>query len=78
MLHKVVSKSSKISAAFSPPSLLTAWLQNASIRDNILFGLPYVEKRYQDTLEACSLVKDLSILEDGDMTEIGEKGVRKG
>ncbi|KAI8084874.1 P-loop containing nucleoside triphosphate hydrolase protein [Halteromyces radiatus] len=53
----------------------TAWLQNASIRDNILFGLPYIEKRYKDTLEACSLVKDLSILEDGDMTEIGEKGI---
>ncbi|CDH57434.1 abc bile acid [Lichtheimia corymbifera JMRC:FSU:9682] len=53
----------------------TAWLQNASIRDNILFGLPYVEKRYQATLSACALDKDLSIFEDGDMTEIGEKGI---
>lgn len=52
-----------------------AWLQNASIRDNILFGLPYVEKRYQATLSACALDKDLSIFEDGDMTEIGEKGI---
>lgn len=52
-----------------------AWLQNASIRDNILFGLPYVEKRYQATLTACALDKDLSIFEDGDMTEIGEKGI---
>ncbi|ORY91324.1 P-loop containing nucleoside triphosphate hydrolase protein [Syncephalastrum racemosum] len=53
----------------------TAWLQNASIRDNILFGLPYVEKRYKDTLVACALHKDLSYLDDGDMTEIGEKGI---
>ncbi|KAI8387430.1 P-loop containing nucleoside triphosphate hydrolase protein [Blakeslea trispora] len=53
----------------------TAWLQNASIRDNILFGLPYVESRYRDTLYACALDKDLSILEDGDQTEIGEKGI---
>lgn len=53
----------------------TAWLQNASIRDNILFGLPYVESRYRDTLYACALNKDLEILEDGDMTEIGEKGI---
>ncbi|ORX49049.1 P-loop containing nucleoside triphosphate hydrolase protein [Hesseltinella vesiculosa] len=53
----------------------TAWLQNASIKDNILFGLPFVEKRYNDTLFACSLVKDLAALEDGDMTEIGEKGI---
>ena len=52
-----------------------AWLQNASIRDNILFGLPCIEKRYKETLKACALDKDLSILEDGDMTEIGEKGI---
>ncbi|KAF1805468.1 P-loop containing nucleoside triphosphate hydrolase protein [Mucor lusitanicus] len=53
----------------------TAWLQNASIRDNILFGLPYVESRYRETLTACALDKDLDILEDGDQTEIGEKGI---
>ncbi|KAG0179991.1 hypothetical protein DFQ29_001398 [Apophysomyces sp. BC1021] len=53
----------------------TAWLQNASIRNNILFGLPYVESRYKDTLFACALNKDLSIFEDGDLTEIGEKGI---
>ncbi|KAF7728803.1 hypothetical protein EC973_005429, partial [Apophysomyces ossiformis] len=53
----------------------TAWLQNASIRDNILFGLPYVENRYKETLLVCALDKDLSIFEDGDHTEIGEKGI---
>ncbi|KAI8640841.1 P-loop containing nucleoside triphosphate hydrolase protein [Parasitella parasitica] len=53
----------------------TAWLQNASIRDNILFGLPFIESRYRETLTACALDKDLEILEDGDQTEIGEKGI---
>ncbi|KAI7895791.1 P-loop containing nucleoside triphosphate hydrolase protein [Mucor mucedo] len=53
----------------------TAWLQNASIKDNILFGLPYVQNRYKATLTACALDKDLSYLEDGDTTEIGEKGI---
>jgi ABC-type multidrug transport system fused ATPase/permease subunit len=53
----------------------TPWLQNASIRTNILFGLPYIESRYKDTLTACALDKDLSIFEDGDRTEIGEKGI---
>ena len=53
----------------------TAWLRNASIRDNILFDLPYVEERYQKTLEACALLSDLEILEDGDQSEIGERGV---
>ncbi|GAA6024648.1 hypothetical protein JCM8202_000420 [Rhodotorula sphaerocarpa] len=53
----------------------TAWLQNASIRNNICFGLPFREDRYKATLEACSLLSDMAILEDGDQTEIGEKGI---
>ena len=53
----------------------TAWLQNASIRDNILFHLPFDSKRYEQTLDACALVPDLAILEDGDESEIGERGV---
>ncbi|KIM26711.1 hypothetical protein M408DRAFT_330465 [Serendipita vermifera MAFF 305830] len=52
-----------------------AWLQNASIKENILFNLPFDEKRYQATLEACALIPDLAILEDGDDSEIGERGV---
>ncbi|RDB27902.1 ATP-dependent bile acid permease [Hypsizygus marmoreus] len=52
-----------------------AWLRNASIKDNILFSLPYDEERYQKTLEVCALVTDLEILEDGDEAEIGERGV---
>ncbi|GAA5957930.1 hypothetical protein JCM10213_002262 [Rhodosporidiobolus nylandii] len=59
-------------ASFVPQQ---AWLQNASVRDNIIFGLPFREKRYKAVLEACSLVSDLAILEDGDATEIGEKGI---
>ena len=43
--------------------------------DNILFNLPYNEERYQKTLEVCALLSDLKILEDGDMSEIGERGV---
>jgi len=52
-----------------------AWLRNESIRDNILFGLPMDRTRYNFTLQACALVADLAILEYGDETEIGEKGV---
>jgi ABC-type transport system involved in cytochrome bd biosynthesis fused ATPase/permease subunit len=52
-----------------------AWLQNASIRDNIVFSSPFDQQRYDKVLEACSLLPDLAIMEDGDQTEIGEKGL---
>ncbi|KAI0676238.1 multidrug resistance-associated ABC transporter [Trametes maxima] len=58
--------------AYVPQS---AWLRNASIKENILFDLPYVEERYQKVLEACALLSDFEILEDGDESEIGERGV---
>lgn len=48
---------------------------NDSVRNNILFGLPFRKERYEKTLAACSLTSDLAILEDGDSTEIGEKGI---
>jgi ATP-binding cassette subfamily C (CFTR/MRP) protein 1 len=51
------------------------WCMGASIRDNILFGLKYEPDFYQRVLEACALPADLAILPDGDMTEVGEKGV---
>ncbi|KAI9203555.1 P-loop containing nucleoside triphosphate hydrolase protein [Polychytrium aggregatum] len=53
----------------------TAWLFNGSIRDNICFGRPYDRQRYAQVIFACALVRDLQQLEDGDMTEIGEKGI---
>ncbi|KAK3818725.1 MAG: P-loop containing nucleoside triphosphate hydrolase protein [Benniella sp.] len=51
------------------------WLQQASIRDNIMFGAPFEPERYQHVLEACALLPDLAVFEHGDMTEIGEKGI---
>ncbi|KAH7334355.1 hypothetical protein B0J17DRAFT_770708 [Rhizoctonia solani] len=51
------------------------WLEHKSIKDNILFGSPYDKERYETTLNCCALLPDLAVLEDGDETEIGEKGV---
>jgi ABC-type bacteriocin/lantibiotic exporter with double-glycine peptidase domain len=53
----------------------TAWIQNMSVRDNILFGRAFDAARYQRVLEACALVHDISILPAQDLTEIGDKGV---
>ncbi|XP_077867953.1 ATP-binding cassette sub-family C member 9-like [Saccoglossus kowalevskii] len=52
-----------------------AWLQNASLRDNILFGETYVRERYNTVLQVCALNADLRSLPGGDMTEIGERGI---
>uniref|UniRef100_A0A7S3P1A1 Uncharacterized protein n=1 Tax=Amphora coffeiformis TaxID=265554 RepID=A0A7S3P1A1_9STRA len=53
----------------------SAWILNATVRDNILFGRPYDEERYHKVLQVCQLEHDLEMLEAGDLTEIGEKGV---
>ncbi|KAI4894928.1 hypothetical protein NFI96_014952, partial [Prochilodus magdalenae] len=51
-----------------------AWILNATLRDNILFGKDYEEERYQAVLSACCLRPDLAILPNADLTEIGERG----
>ncbi|XP_052851268.1 multidrug resistance-associated protein 1 isoform X7 [Drosophila gunungcola] len=52
-----------------------AWIQNATVRDNILFGKAYDRKRYNKVIDACALRADIDILSAGDLTEIGEKGI---
>ncbi|RPB26876.1 hypothetical protein L211DRAFT_804498 [Terfezia boudieri ATCC MYA-4762] len=52
-----------------------AWLVNDTIKANILFASPYNEQRYHEVLIACSLERDLEILDAGDETEVGEKGI---
>ncbi|KAM9296382.1 ATP-binding cassette sub-family C member 3 [Gastrophryne carolinensis] len=52
-----------------------AWIQNSTLKDNILFGRTSNEKNYQKVLEACALRTDLEVLPGGDQTEIGEKGI---
>ncbi|KAK3817182.1 MAG: hypothetical protein J3R72DRAFT_529513 [Linnemannia gamsii] len=53
----------------------TAWLQNTTIRANILFGKEFDQDRYDAVVEGCALVTDFEILESGDKTEIGEQGI---
>ncbi|KAI8612387.1 P-loop containing nucleoside triphosphate hydrolase protein, partial [Chytriomyces sp. MP71] len=51
------------------------WIMNQSLRENILFGLPYDKERYQAAVLACALQKDLDIISGGDEAEIGERGI---
>ena len=60
------------SVAFVPQ---IPWMQNETLKNNILFGAPEDPHRYQDVLRACALESDIKILPTGDQTEIGEKGI---
>ncbi|KAG5323862.1 SUR protein, partial [Acromyrmex heyeri] len=51
------------------------WLQNATLRDNILFGSTYRSQRYRNVLHACALQPDVDILPGRDLTRIGERGI---
>ncbi|KAG0315351.1 Canalicular multispecific organic anion transporter 1, partial [Linnemannia gamsii] len=53
----------------------TAWILNATVRENILFGRPYDKERYLKTIRSCALVPDFKMLVNGDKTVIGEKGI---
>jgi len=50
-----------------------AWIQNMSLRDNVLFSKPFDKLRYDRVIDACALRPDLDILPAADETEIGER-----
>ncbi|KAL8828283.1 MAG: hypothetical protein Q9191_002678 [Dirinaria sp. TL-2023a] len=52
-----------------------AWIQNTTVRENILFGKDYNRKWYDEVVDACALRADLDMLPHGDQTEIGERGI---
>ncbi|CAL1277165.1 unnamed protein product [Larinioides sclopetarius] len=65
-----VTFSGKVAYASQQP-----WIQNTSLKNNILFSKPLSKHFYEEVLEACGLKPDLDILPGGDQTEIGEKGI---
>ncbi|EED16527.1 ABC multidrug transporter, putative [Talaromyces stipitatus ATCC 10500] len=52
-----------------------AWIQNATVRENISFGKPYDETWYNTVVDACALRPDFDVFPNGDSTEIGERGI---
>ena len=52
-----------------------AWIQNSTLKDNILFGKPYKSRWYHQVVDACALRPDLDMLPARDETEIGERGI---
>uniref|UniRef100_A0A673HVF0 ATP-binding cassette, sub-family C (CFTR/MRP), member 2 n=1 Tax=Sinocyclocheilus rhinocerous TaxID=307959 RepID=A0A673HVF0_9TELE len=62
----------KGSVAYVPQQ---AWIQNTTLKDNILFGSNLDEEHYLSVVDACALGPDLDLLPGRDQTEIGEKGI---
>ncbi|ORZ35453.1 hypothetical protein BCR44DRAFT_1499648 [Catenaria anguillulae PL171] len=54
----------------------SAWLQSDTIRANIKFGATVDDSLYRNVLRACALERDLKAFDQGDLTQIGERGVR--
>eukprot|EP00743_Colponemidia_sp_Colp-15_P007238 GILK01007815.1.p1 GENE.GILK01007815.1~~GILK01007815.1.p1 ORF type:complete len:1347 (-),score=258.26 GILK01007815.1:45-4052(-) len=80
ILHTILGEMNKIRGSVRVAGTVSfcsqnPWIVNASVRDNILFGRPFDQNRYDEVIEACALQRDLSILSAGDMTEIGERGI---
>ncbi|KAJ9187772.1 hypothetical protein P3X46_003192 [Hevea brasiliensis] len=53
----------------------TSWIQNGTIQENILFGLPMDKEKYNEVIRVCCLEKELEMMDYGDQTEIGERGI---
>lgn len=51
------------------------WIENASVKDTIIYGLPYRHDRYMQVIHACALLEDIKMLPDGEDTEIGASGI---
>ncbi|XP_076207367.1 ATP-binding cassette sub-family C member 6 isoform X1 [Aptenodytes patagonicus] len=62
----------KGTAAYVPQQ---AWIQNASVEDNILFGKEMDETWFNRVIDACALQPDLESFPAGQKSEIGEKGI---
>lgn len=50
------------------------WLFSATVRQNILFGMPMNKARYREVVRRCALEKDFTLLANGDKTVVGERG----
>lgn len=52
-----------------------AWIKNATVKQNILFEKEFEEDFYEEVIDACALRYDIELMQAGDETEIGEKGI---
>ena len=80
LLSAILSEMTKTNGKLVVPDSIAyvsqvAWIQNATVKENILFAEPFDRRRYEDILDRAQLRPDLNLLPGGDECEIGEKGI---
>ncbi|KAJ3116514.1 hypothetical protein HDU96_009500 [Phlyctochytrium bullatum] len=80
LLNAIVGEMKKVKGSLSFSGTMgyapqSAWIQNATLEQNITFGLPFDEAKYKKAIKDCALETDLKVLPDGDQTSIGERGI---
>ena len=70
-MHKINGKINVFGKLAFVPQV--AWIQNSTIKENILFNEDFDKEYYYQCIESCALAEDLSLFEFNDETEIGEK-----
>uniref|UniRef100_A0A4W3I7R4 Multidrug resistance-associated protein 4 n=1 Tax=Callorhinchus milii TaxID=7868 RepID=A0A4W3I7R4_CALMI len=51
------------------------WVFPGTVRSNIIFGKEFQKAKYEKVITVCALKKDMQMLQDGDLTQIGDRGV---
>uniref|UniRef100_A0A8C4XUZ4 ATP-binding cassette sub-family C member 6 n=1 Tax=Falco tinnunculus TaxID=100819 RepID=A0A8C4XUZ4_FALTI len=72
LLSALLGELEKTDGSYVPQQ---AWIQNASVEDNILFGKEMDETWFNRVIDACALQPDLESFPAGQKSEIGEKGI---
>ncbi|KAK6911944.1 ABC transporter type 1, transmembrane domain, partial [Dillenia turbinata] len=80
LLYAILGEIPKISGAVDVYGSIayvsqTSWIQSGTIRDNILYGKPMNQTKYEMVIKACALDKDINSFDHGDLTEIGQRGL---
>ena len=60
------------SVAYAPQQ---SYIRHGTIRDNICFGQPMWRARYDEVLRQASLLSDIALMPEGELTEVGDNGI---
>ncbi len=52
------------------------WIMDGTVRENIVMGLPYNKEWYQEVIQACGLIPDITSFRNGDLTIVGDRGIQ--